>query len=71
VALNGGLLRCEWSDGMAATSGQIITVYEIGGSGRAKVETYAVRMCISLEGQCTKDSIYASGKVAFGTDSFF
>jgi hypothetical protein len=71
VALNGGRLRCEWSDGIAVTSGQVITVYEIGGSGSTKVEQYTVRMCISLEGQCTKDSNYASGKVEFETDSFF
>jgi hypothetical protein len=71
VALNGGLLRCEWSDGVKMTAGQVITVYEIGGTGSTIVEQYTVRMCKSLEGNCTQDSNYASGKVEFETDSFF
>ena len=75
VALNGGRLRCEWSDGAQVTSGQVITVYEIGGSGGTKVEQYTIRMCRADgeedAGICSEDSTYASGKVEFETDSFF
>lgn len=71
TSLNGGLLRCTWSNGAAVTSSDNITVIEIGGTSGTNVEQYRIRLCDSLSGQCQRNSAYASGEVSFsGSDLF-
>ena len=69
IALNGGLMRCEWSGGEAARSGDVIDIYEVGGSSGTKVEQYHVRLCKNTGGNCTIYSNFASGDASFSVDS--
>lgn len=73
LSLNGGTLRCNWSDGtiLSPTSGETITVYEVGGTGGTNVEQYRVRVCKSTGGNCSSDSNYSSGEAQFPTSALF
>ncbi|MBT9556062.1 MAG: hypothetical protein IV100_08545 [Myxococcales bacterium] len=71
TSLNGGLLRCRWSNGSVVTSSDNITVIEIGGTSGTNVEQYRIRLCDALAGGCQRNSAYASGEVSFsGSDLF-
>lgn len=71
TSLNGGLLRCRWSNGSVVTSSDNITVIEIGGTSGTNVEQYRIRLCDALAGGCQRESAYASGEVSFsGSDLF-
>ena len=68
TSLNGGLMRCAWEDGIGAQSGDLITVYEVGKATGTKVETYAVRLCLSIGGNCTFDKTELTGEASFNVD---
>ena len=65
VALNGGNLRCGWDGDKAARDGDVIQVYEVGGTGGTNVEQYHVRLCKNTGGNCTQHSTFASGDATF------
>ena len=75
VSLNGGYLRCNWSDGTVIkdTDTTTITVYEVGkaGAGPGKEEKYSVRVCKSTAGNCSGDSNSAVGETEFPVSALF
>lgn len=71
IALNGGFIRCGWSGGEEAKSGQTIAIYEIGGTGGGKIEQYGARVCKTTAGNCVKDSGFGSGNTSIPADSLF
>jgi hypothetical protein len=71
TSLNGGLLRCSWSNGAAVTSSDNITVIEISESSGEYIDQFRIRVCDALSGDCQRNSPYASGDVSFpGADLF-
>ena len=65
TSLNGGLLRCGWDDGASAQAGDSVTVYEVGKATGTTVETYSVRLCMSVGGNCTYDKTELTGEASF------
>ena len=68
TSLNGGLMRCGWEGGITAQSGDVVTVYEVGKATGTTVETYAVRLCMSVGGNCTFDKTELTGEASFNVD---
>lgn len=71
TSLNGGLLRCNWTGGAVAESGDTITVVEVGGTSSTTVEQYNLRLCASTGGLCTADKVYGSGSSSLDVSSLF
>ncbi len=71
TSLNGGRMRCDWTGGAAVSSGDEVEVIEIGGTSGTNVEQYRIRLCANQGGNCTRDSIYASGASRFPTADLF
>ena len=55
--------------GNAARDGDVIQVYEVGGTGGIKLEQYHVRLCQNTSGNCTKHSSFGSGDATFPVSS--
>ncbi|MBT9556063.1 MAG: hypothetical protein IV100_08550 [Myxococcales bacterium] len=71
TSLNGGLLRCRWSNGSVVTSSDNITVIAIRYPLDLGFEQYRIRLCDALTSDCRRSSPYASGEVSFsGADLF-
>jgi len=68
TSLNGGLLRCGWEDNQAARPGDSITVYEVAESNGSTVETYSLRLCLNVGGNCTFDKAELTGEATFNID---
>jgi hypothetical protein len=68
TSLNGGLMRCGWEANEAARPGDSITVYEVGKATGTTVETYSVRLCMSVGGNCTFDKTELTGEASFNVD---
>ena len=68
TAINGGTLRCMWTDGSVVENGSTITVFEVGGSGGLNPEKYSIRSCHSATDECTPNSDLATGDTSFVVD---
>lgn len=73
VSLNGGFIRCNWDSGASAKkgTGQVLTIYEIGGAGGGIVETFYARVCKGTAGNCIKDAARGAGTSTGPVDSLF